>query len=98
MDEKLKIQLFYSKMGLPKCVRIISRKLQLDHTFYPAAGELYNLGPAEYMRLIREGVFDDVIILPEYDDEAYIKAPEPEGKMYLSEWISLSDYSEVIEY
>ena len=93
----MKIELYYSKIGLPKCVRIISDKLQIDHTFYPAAGPADNLGPEDYMRLIKDGIFTDVKILPEEND-AYIRAPEPEGKIYLNDWISLSDFCEVIPF
>ena len=93
----MKTELYYNEMGLPKCVRVLSDKLQLDHTFVPASGGPDNFGPKEYMDLIRKRVLTDVRILPEEND-AYILAPEPEGKIYLNEWISLSDYSKVVHF
>ncbi len=92
----MKIELYYFKLGLPKCVRIVSEKLQLDHTFCPAAGPIKILTVSDYMRLMREGVFTEVKILPG-ENEAYIRAPQPENRIYLNDWITLSDFSEVIE-
>ena len=93
----MKIELYYFQMGIPRCVRIISNKLQLDHTFFPAAGPVDNFGSEDYMKMIKDGVFSDVRILPEEND-AYILAPEPEGKIYINDWVSLSDYSKVIPF
>lgn len=91
----VKPELYYNKMGLPKCVRIVSDKLQLDHTFCPAAGPIDCLSPQDYMRLLHQGIFSNVIILPEKND-AYIKAPPPENKIFLNDWISLSDFNNVL--
>lgn len=81
-------------MALPDKIRIVSRKLQLDHTFYPDS-ELNNVDLEEYIKLIKKGVFDEVKILPNKND-VFIYSLDGDKKEYLNQWISLSEISEII--
>ena len=85
--------LYYSKMGLPEAVRVLSNRLQLDHTYFPyASGD--NLSVIELKRLIHENVFDNVWIKPSEPEDAYVLGINGEI-MYLDQWLSLNDFGEV---
>jgi hypothetical protein len=85
--------LYYSKMALPKIIRIKSSKLQLDHTFFPFS-EVINLNIVDYKNLLIMGYFDDVLILPSDNDEAYVVGAENE-RVYINQWISLNDFERI---
>lgn len=85
--------LYYSKMALPKIIRIKSSKLQLDHTFWPFS-EVNNLSLTSFKKLLTEGYFDDVLIYPSDNEDAYVIGTENE-KVYIGQWISLRDYEHI---
>jgi hypothetical protein len=85
--------LYYKRMGIPKAIRVISRKLQLDHTFCPFAGD-DGLPIEIYKELIADGIFDDVRLLLDKED-AYVIAMDE--KIYIDQWISLLDVDDIIK-
>lgn len=85
--------LYYSKMGLPEAVRVISHRLQLDYTYFPYAND-DNLSVIELKSLIQGKVFDNVWIKPSEAEEAYVLGINGEI-MYLNQWLSLNDFREI---
>lgn len=95
--------LYCDKLFLPDAVRVVSEGLQLDHTFFPQAGSLNNIGIHEYIDLLSKHIFEHVMILCN-NNQAYINdciidgkySMTTDGKLYLNEWVDLSDYEKVI--